>query len=108
MISVSEKPGVRGAQKVCGITFEDIYLNAFQHKMDHSDSKEFRQIMPIGNYFDFEVSGNCGIISEKGYLGVEDSPSSFYCHNRNEAQLLWFHTGFVEYRFPTYLLKTAG
>ena len=107
MISVSEKPGVRGAQKVCGITFEDIYLNAFQHKMDHSDSKEFRQIMPIGNYFDFEVSGNCGIISEKGYLGVEDSPSSFYCHNRNEAQLLWFHTGFVEYRFPTYLLKNC-
>ncbi|MFR6330762.1 MAG: ArsR/SmtB family transcription factor [Eisenbergiella sp.] len=39
MISVSEKPGVRGAQKVCGITFEDIYLNAFQHKMDHSDSR---------------------------------------------------------------------
>lgn len=107
MISVSEKPGVRGAQKVCGITFEDIYLNAFQHKMDHSDSKEFRQIMPIGNYFDFEVSGNCGIISEKGYLGVEDSPSSFYCHNRNEAQLLWFNTGFVEYRFPTYLLKNC-
>lgn len=107
MISVMERPGVRGAQKVCGISFEDIYLNAFQHTVDHADSKSFTFPMPIGNYFDCEITGNCGIISEKGYLGVEDFPSSFYWQNRNEAQLLWFHTGFVEYRFPTHLLKTG-
>lgn len=107
MISVSEKPGVRGAQKVCGISFEDIYLDAFEHKMDHSDTKILQFPMPIGNYFDCEISGNCGIISEKGYLGVEDSASSFYCQNRNEAQLLWFNTGYLEYRFPTYLIKNA-
>lgn len=105
MISVIERPGVRGTQKVCGISFEDIYLNIFQHKAEHDSSKVFRYAMPIGNYFDCEVNGNCGIISEKGYLGTEDMVSSFYCQNRSEAQLIWFNTGFVEYRFPTHILK---
>lgn len=107
MISVIEQPGVRGAQKVCGISFEDIYFNAFKHKTEHDHSKVFTFPMPIGNYFDCEVNGNCGIISEKGYLGVEDFPSSFYWQNRSEAQLLWFNTGFVEYRFPTHLMRTG-
>ena len=105
MISVREKPGVRGAQKVCGITFEDIYLNAFKHKIDVSNTKQFDFPMSIGNYFNCEVEGNCGIISDKGYLGIEDSPFGFYCEQRNEAQLLWFNIGFVEYRFPTYIMK---
>lgn len=107
MISVIEQPGVRGAQKVCGISFEDIYLNAFRHKTEQEGSKVFKFAMPIGNYFDCEVNGNCGIISEKGYLGVEDFPSSFYWQNRGEAQLLWFNTGYVEYRFPTHLMKSG-
>ena len=105
MINTYEKPGVRGSQKVCGIIFEDIYLNAFKHKSNVKNTSTIKLSMPIGNYFDCEVSGNCGLISEKSYLGVEDSPSSFYCDNRNEAQLLWFNTGYVEYRFPTYMLR---
>ncbi len=107
MISLVERPGVRGAQKVCGVAFEDIYFDAFRHKTDHGDVKVLQFPMPIGNYFDCEISGNCGIISEKGYLGVEDFVSSFYCHDRHEAQLLWFNTGHLEYRFPTYLMKNA-
>lgn len=107
MISVIEQPGVRGAQKVCGISFEDIYMNAFHHKVGQETSKVLEFAMPIGNYFECEVGGNCGIISEKGYLGVEDFPSSFYWQNRGEAQLLWFNTGFVEYRFPTHPMKSG-
>ncbi len=103
MIVTHEKPGVRGAQKVCGIVFEDIYLNAFEHKNSNKSTSTIKLSMPIGNYFDCEVNGNCGLISEKSYLGVEDSPSAFYSDNRSEAQLLWFDTGYVEYRFPTYM-----
>ena len=108
MISVKEKPGVRGAQKVCGISFEDIYLDAFSHKVNLNGSKVLQFPMPIGNFYDCEISVNCGIVSEKEYLAVEDYPSSFYCANRNEAQLIWFEMGFLEYRFPTYLLKNGG
>ena len=72
MISVVERPGVRGMQKVCGISFEDIYLNAFKHKEESDSSKVFRYAMPIGNYFDCEINGDCGIVTENGYLGIED------------------------------------
>ena len=77
MISVVERPGVRGMQKVCGISFEDIYLNAFKHKEESDSSKVFRYAMPIGNYFDCEINGDCGIVTENGYLGIEDMPPAF-------------------------------
>ncbi|MBR3643366.1 MAG: helix-turn-helix domain-containing protein [Parasporobacterium sp.] len=106
MISVNEKPGLRGSQKICGISFEDIYLNAFP-PADYGKSRTLSFSMPIGNYFDCKISGNCGIISEKGYLGIEDFPSGFYCANRHEAQLLWFESGFLEYRFPAGMSKNV-
>ena len=108
MISVTEKPGQHGSQKVCGISFEDIYFNAFAHLADYSRSTTKRYSMPIGNYFDCGMSGHCGIISEKGYLGVEDYPYGFYSPDRSEAQLLWFESGFLEYRFPDRLLKSGS
>ena len=74
-------------KKVCGISFEDIYLNAFKHKEESDSSKVFRYAMPIGNYFDCEINGDCGIVTENGYLGIEDMASSFYWQNRGEAQL---------------------
>ena len=52
MISVVERPGVRGMQKVCGISFEDIYLNAFKHKEESDSRKVFRYANPICNYVD--------------------------------------------------------
>ena len=108
MISVNEKPGLRGSQKVCGITFEDIYFNAFTALEESGESRTISFPMPIGNYFDCSIGGNCGIISEKGYLGTEDLPTGFYCANRYEAQLLWLEAGFLEYRFPARFPKNAA
>ncbi|MCR5255470.1 MAG: helix-turn-helix domain-containing protein [Acetatifactor sp.] len=105
MIVMRERPGVRGSQKMCGIVFEDMYMNVFEHRRDPKETSVFSFPMPIGNYFECDVDGNCGLASAKGYLGLEDSPSSFYCVDRSEAELLWFRNGFVEYRFPTYLFK---
>jgi predicted transcriptional regulator len=100
-----EKPGVRGSQKLCGIAFEDIYFNAFKHKNEMENLRTYQFDMPIGNYYDCNVSGRCGIISDKTYLGIEDSPYSFYTNDRFDAQLIWFGTGYLEYRFPSYLFK---
>lgn len=107
MISVREQPGVHGAQKICGIAFEDLYFNAFRHKNKKVETKVYQLPMPIGNYYNCEGTGNCGIVSERSYLGIEDSPSAFYAENRQEAQLIWFSTGYLEYRFPTYLLRKS-
>ncbi len=107
MITATEQAGVRGAQKVCGIAFEDIYFNAFRHKMDRNNIKVYHFPMGIGNYYNCMINENCGIISERSYLGVEDSPYGFYAQNRHEAQLIWFMSGYLEYRFPNYMLKQS-
>ncbi|BCK00463.1 ArsR/SmtB family transcription factor [Anaerocolumna chitinilytica] len=107
MITATEQAGVRGAQKVCGIAFEDIYFNAFRHKMNRDNMKVYHFPMGIGNYYNCMVNENCGIISERSYLGVEDSPYGFYAQNRHEAQLIWFMSGYLEYRFPNYMLKQS-
>lgn len=43
------------------------------------------------------------MVSEEGIIGMLDDPSSFYDPNRSQAQLLWFHQGSIEYRFPNRL-----
>lgn len=99
MIITTERPGLRGAQKICGIAFEDVYLSAFKEEELEEDTSFFYQ-MGVGQYFDAEIHAPCGIASEMAYLGVEDDPTAFYSNQRMHAQIIWFHHGYVEYRFP--------
>jgi predicted transcriptional regulator len=59
--------------------------------------------MPIGKFVSCEVTPTCGLASETGLIGLYDDPASFYEPHRTEAQLLWFHYGYLEYRFPNRL-----
>lgn len=108
LILVKEIPGVRGTQKLCGVAFEDVYFNVFAHHTGESAQKSVSVEMPIGNYFDCQVSLPCGIVSEKAYLGYEDFPYSFYGNERLNAQLIWFECGYLEYRFPTNLFNNSN
>lgn len=99
LIMTSEKPGLRGSQKICGIAFQGVYFNATLPDSTKSD-RSYSYTMGIGRYFDCEVDGACGLVSETSYIGTEDSPTVFYSSERVHAQLLWFQTGYVEYRFP--------
>jgi predicted transcriptional regulator len=106
LIFTEEKPGLRGAQKICAIDAEDVYLNLYHRNNSGKPAKDVGYSMPLGNYFDCVVSKPCGIAGKRSYIGVEDSESSFYSANRVHAQLIWFRTGFLEYRFSNYFLKT--
>lgn len=101
MVISKESPGVRGTQKLCGIAFEDIYFNVFAHKKSKIPVRSVIIPVPIGSYFDCQVSSPCGIVNETGYIGCEDSPYSFYSNDRATAQLIWFEQGYLEYRIPT-------
>jgi predicted transcriptional regulator len=59
--------------------------------------------MPIGAYVDCQVTPTCGIASAGGLIGLLDDPTSFYEPEHVDAQLIWFHQGFLEYRFPNRL-----
>lgn len=59
--------------------------------------------MPIGRYFDIQVRPTCGLASAERIIGLLDDPASFYDPQHTTAELLWFRSGYVEYRFPNRL-----
>ena len=71
LVVTETQPGLKGSMRVCVTSMESIYLEN-RPKPDSSSG-------PIETY---------------------DSPQIFYSPKRMNAQLLWFHQGFIEYRFP--------
>lgn len=98
LIHTELQPGARGSMKVCSRK-RDIIKILLKSNNDFHDNTQYIN-MPIGNYVDCKAIPTCGIISEKGYIGIEDDPRGFYDPLRVNAQLIWFHKGYLEYRFP--------
>lgn len=95
------QPGTRGLQKTCARIYDTVIV-----QLPRGDSQQEQAVdltMPVGGYVDCKVAPTCGIASETGVIGLFDDPASFYEPERIKAQLLWFHYGYVEYRFPNRL-----
>jgi len=108
LIQVNTIPGVRGSQKVCSIAADFIHLDVFASLNNEKKAlKSFAYSMPIGNYFDFEITPPCGLVSANGFIGSGDSVYSLYEPSRTEAQLLWFFSGWIEYRFPSFIFQDS-
>lgn len=105
LISVQHIPGSKGAQKLCGALVSHVNIDVCLD-LEVNPKHLFREDMPIGCYFDFQISSPCGIVSEDVYLGVEDSISGFFSTERYKAQLIWLTCGHLEYRFSNTILKS--
>ncbi len=96
------KPGERGLQKVCQRVYDTVVI-----ELPTADKLPMQKIvtvsMPIGGYVDFQVTPTCGLLSADSIIGLVDDPRTFYEPEHSEAQLLWLHHGYVEYRFPNRL-----
>lgn len=102
LIQCSEMPGVRGSQKLCGLGFDDLYLALPDPQVPDGYNRQSYSI-PVGGYFNCDVTAPCGLAGQEGFIGFEDHVNSFYQPDRINAQLLWFTTGIVEYRTPVAL-----
>ncbi len=98
LIRTELRPASRGLQKVCARTYDELVFDLPRGKHRSHDAVEVD--MPIGGFSDFSVAPTCGLVSATGLIGYLDDPSAFYEPERLSTQLLWFRTGFVEYRFP--------
>jgi predicted transcriptional regulator len=99
-------PATRGLQKMCQRVYDTILIELPSHNKPSSEPA-IETSMPVGAYVDFQVTPTCGLTSETGIIGLFDDPSSFYEPEHIQAQLLWFHYGYVEYRFPNRLPAKA-
>lgn len=94
-------PASHGLQKLCGRTYDDVHIKL--ERTNANSHNSFSVSMPIGQYYDFDVSPTCGLASEEALIGLLDTPASFYELEHIAAQLLWFGCGYVTYRFPNHL-----
>jgi predicted transcriptional regulator len=105
-IAILEKAGLiitetvkakKGSQKLCRPAFEEIIVQ-FAPERTQTDFLEVE--MPIGLFTDYQATAPCGLCAPDAIIGFLDTPESFLNPNRMKAGLLWFGTGFIEYKFP--------
>lgn len=94
------QPGTRGSQKLCSRKVDNIQID-FMQKVDIQKTDFVTISMPVGCYSDCsDIKPSCGLVSELGYIDIDDEPKVFYNPAHYAAQLIWFSAGTLEYRFP--------
>jgi len=100
LIELGESGEESSARKGCFLT-EDSFLLNFRPQL--LTQKIYATEIPIGQYSDFAITPTCGIATPEELIGKVDDPAYFDDPRRSQAGILWFSTGFVEYRLPNYL-----
>ncbi|NLO99526.1 MAG: winged helix-turn-helix transcriptional regulator [Clostridiaceae bacterium] len=100
IIDIIHSPGKRGVQKNCFLKEHKFLINLFS---DYKPENVYEVSMPVGSYTQHDVFPTCGLATQTALIGQVDDPRYFDDPKRNDAGILWFTKGFVEYRIPNYL-----
>jgi predicted transcriptional regulator len=63
--------------------------------------------VPVGMFTNVSAVSTCGLASREKFIGLIDSPLSFFMPERATAEILWSSGGFVEYMFANTLPLNA-
>jgi len=104
--------GKRGMQKVCYLQLSQATLlfqggESIQEPAQHKENEcgnRYDVSIPVGNYSAFEVKPTCGLASESQMIGMCDDPRYFADPQHVQARVIWFGSGYVEYRIPNYMI----
>ena len=98
LIHTEIQPGIRGAMKLCSRRVESVSMRLTPEMEDGVSALTLQ--LPIGSYSEAkDIRPDCGLVSEHAWIGEANSPRMFYHPDRLRAQLLWLHSGSLEYRF---------
>ncbi|KRF39207.1 ArsR/SmtB family transcription factor [Paenibacillus sp. Soil787] len=91
-----------GTHKMCKLAISHIEMRLPQ---PIEQQRVFDEVaIPVGHYTRFEVHPTCGLATADHVIGQYDDPRFFFEPERMHAKILWFGSGFVEYRIPNYVL----
>lgn len=96
-------PGKHGAQKLCSLAVDSITVPLRENR---PEQECYTALMPVGAYVAWKVNPTCGLAEPNGFIGQIDDPRFFADPARTRACMLWLGSGYVEYRFPNYLLPS--
>lgn len=98
LIHVYYQPSLKGHVKICNNKTTRVSLG-FLVKSSKEITKKTTYEMGVGMFTDCMVSAPCGMANLTENF-VHDSPNKFFTPKKSEAELLWFSSGFVTYKFP--------
>lgn len=105
IIKCENSAAIRGMQKICTLNMDRILL---QLRTKAKESNFYYHVIPVGQYSNFNIKPTCGLASATKLIGVVDDPRYFADPEHTMADILWFGSGWVEYRIPNYLLKSQN
>ncbi|MFC4778880.1 ArsR/SmtB family transcription factor [Paenibacillus sp. GCM10023252] len=103
-------PGKRGMQKLCCLQLREAKLqfgSADSPKPDESlmeSPSRYQVSIPVGHYSSYSIKPTCGLASQSRMIGMCDDPRYFADPEHVGAKVLWFGSGYVEYRIPNYMV----
>ena len=98
LIYTEIQPGIRGAMKLCSRRIDSVSMRLVPELQDGVSALTLN--LPIGSYSSAQdIRPECGIVSEHAWIGESNAPRTFYHPDRFSAQMLWFESGELEYRF---------
>ena len=98
LISTEIQPGIRGAMKLCSRRIDSVSMRLTNDI--HDDTNALTMQLPIGSYSSADaIQSECGMVSDHAWIGESNAPRAFYHPDRFGAQMLWFNSGELEYRF---------
>jgi len=98
LISTQIQPGIRGAMKLCFRRIDSVSMRLTSEMLDGMNALTLQ--LPIGSYSTADgITPECGIVSDHAWIGETNMPRAFYHPDRFHAQMLWFQSGELEYRF---------
>ncbi|CAM4063207.1 ArsR family transcriptional regulator [Paenibacillus alkaliterrae] len=96
--------GKRGMQKICHLQLTHAML-LFKGAPAADETKRYFVSLPVGHYSSYQIKPTCGLASDTQMIGMCDDPRYFADPEHVGARVLWFGSGFVEYRIPNYMVN---
>lgn len=97
LVTVKLNNTSRGIEKICSLAEEKILIDLFPEEI-FTHTYEFE--LNAGQYSDCDVQPTCGLASVEDLIGELDEPKYFSSPARFSAGILWFASGWIEYKFP--------
>jgi predicted transcriptional regulator len=103
LIEITSAMGKKGVQKICSLPHESLVVELGN---EESPESAYEIELDVGLFFDFSIKPICGIATVEHLIGSYDDPRFFAHPDRINAGVLWFASGYVEYRIPNFLKPT--